>query len=349
MVSAAADPLSHTLLRRHTSVLQKVIQARRSFKDLSTRADKLELGYDSSSSSEAIATFFSSRQQEAVETRLREQQHLHPIRFRRVIHLLRFCAYCSWRSSLLCGSLFKDILDAKCSIARIEIILSSPSCHSQVRDLLLTLTDLHNLFSEGTVSRIRHAKLLLRDLEWDLKRYEEKNRVRTLSGLSAMKRGTKNGILHCKPAFRCLRAFLSCSNMHDGDVADDCGVDDVDANSDKTRDASGMLSSTSQSSQCNALSSLHKLHMRLHQIEATMHAVGVTFDTLIPLLSGAHNQSLSQHLIDILRDDPLMFDGVAAQITNCHARLSKQLEDVREQVLLCFCYINNARDLAYAL
>ncbi|MCO5599351.1 hypothetical protein L7F22_053452 [Adiantum nelumboides] len=353
MFSSAPPP---PLLRRPTAVLEKVIQARLSFKNLSACADKLELGHGDSSSSDSVAAFFLSRQQEAFEARLREQQQLHPLIFRHLLHLLRFCAYCSWRFSLLCGSLFKNILDAKCFIARVEIILTSPSCHSQVRDLILTLSNLHGLFSEDTIARIRHAKLLLKDLECDLKSYEERTRVRALSRLSAMNRGTKNGIDSCcKPACRHLSAFLSCkmcrcrSSKKGGHSVLGKVDADCDANSDKTGDASDVLSLNSPGSQSATVSSLHKLHMRIHQIETSMHAVGVTFDTLIPLLLGTHNQSLSQHLIDILRDDPLMFDGVAAQITDCHARLSKHLEYVREQVLICFCYINNARDLAYAL
>eukprot|EP00250_Pteridium_aquilinum_P021873 c25252_g1_i8 orf=423-812(+) len=119
-------------------------------------------------------------------------------------------------------------------------------------------------------------------------------------------------------------------------------VDDDDAVADKV--SAGSQSEEQEPAYSGLISCLHKAHLRLHKLMRCMHAVSIMFDTLKLLVEGTRNQTLNPQFIESVRNEPLMLENLAEQIRECHTSLSKHLDDLREQVLICFCFINSARD-----
>lgn len=135
-------------------------------------------------------------------------------------------------------------------------------------------------------------------------------------------------------------AGISGTNV---DVVHDnaCGID--------VGDNGNVVSHSRFNSKQGAFTSLLKAYELLHEIETGMLAINIMFDNIKSVLQDIHNQMLSQHHFEILRDEPLMFDGVVERIKECHTQLSKHLDVLKEQVLIGFCFINNARHLVYSV
>ncbi|KAH7434311.1 hypothetical protein KP509_06G010800 [Ceratopteris richardii] len=232
---------------------------------------------------------------------------------------------------LVCADIFKKIRDAGRFVDRIQIILHASTWKSQVSDLQRLLeVDLRKCLSLDNVKQVDEAHLKLTQLSKDLHRYQKRLTVHVVSGLARVNQRAIHGT-------SCLIEMVRRHMQRDSPAAIAHETNTRDVNDNALQPVAETDHSVGR-----MLTSFCDVLVRLNRIEKNIFVVCVSLQTLVTALSSAHGKDVSSDIIQWLRDDSSMFDGVANCIRDCHSRLRDDLKDLRDVLAHCFRFLSEA-------